>query len=255
MFICGNESCKKEVKQLRKGLCQACYRRQIRNGTTEYKTVPSLSIELITEKTVRDNDCLIWQGAIDKDGYPRYYDPTVRVETGDGLVYVRRWLLDAEKGSIVEDSCSKKLCVNKDHLNIATVSTGRKTMAGINSVKTHCDKNHELTEENIYLRKNGARSCRKCASIASRKNFFKSTYGITVEQFEQKIIDQDNLCPICSRPLETGKQSMGAVMDHDHLTLKNRDVLHSKCNIGLGHFEENIDFLLGAIEYIKKHTA
>jgi len=255
MFECGNESCKKEVKQLRKGLCQACYRRHMRNGTTDYQTVPPLSPDLIIEKTIPENGCLIWQGSVDKDGYPRYYDPTVREATGDGIVNVRRWVAQAEKGKIVEDSCDNRLCVNVHHLRIATVATGRKTMAGVNSVKTHCDSMHELTDDNVYLRKNGARSCRKCASIASRRNFFKSTYGITVEAFEQKIIDQNYLCPICSRELEYGRQSMGAVMDHDHLTLKNRDVLHSKCNIGLGHFEENIEFLLGAIEYLKKHSS
>jgi hypothetical protein len=254
MFECGNESCKKEVKQLRKGLCQACYRRQMRNGTTDYRTVLELSADAILSNMERVGDCFIWKGAIDKDGYPRYYDPTVRAETGEGLVYIRRWLVGAKKGEIVEDSCDNRLCVNANHLSKATTGTGKNTMAGINSVKTHCDKGHELTEENVYLRKNGARSCRKCASIASRKNFFKSTYGISIEEFDQKIIDQEGLCPICSRPLESGKQSMGAVMDHDHLTLKNRGVLHSKCNIGLGHFEENIDFLQGAIDYIKKHS-
>jgi hypothetical protein len=254
MPVCGNQDCEKDVAQLRKGLCQACYRRKMRNGTTEYKTVPALNMEVLISHTSEINGCYIWNGAVDKDGYPRYYDPTVRVETGEGLVYVRRWLVGAVKGEIVEDSCDNRLCVNIGHLSKATIGTGKNTMAGLNSVKTHCDKGHELTEDNVYLRKNGARSCRKCASIASRKNFFKTTYGITIEEFEQKIIDQNYLCPICTRELEYGRQSMGAVMDHDHLTLKNRDVLHSKCNIGLGHFEENIAFLQGAIDYLNEHS-
>lgn len=254
MFECGNPSCKKETKQLRKGFCQACYRRQLRNGATDYKTVPPLSTELITEKTLKDGECLIWQGATDKDGYPRYYDPTVRVETGDGLVYVRRWILGAAKGEIVEDTCDNKLCVNIDHLNVATVSTGRKTRAGTNRRRTHCSAGHAFTEENTYIRMNGNRSCRKCNTFSSKKSMYKTKYGITWEEFLAKIEEQNGLCPICSRGLEEGKQHLGAVVDHDHTTMKNRDILHSKCNIGLGHFEDNIDFLLGAIAYLKKHS-
>lgn len=254
MFICENSECNKEVKQLRKGLCQACYRRQMRNGTTEYKTVPSLSLVLISEKTIIEDECLIWQGAVDTDGYPRYYDPAIREATGDGLIYVRRWIVAAQKGDIVEDTCDNRLCVYSGHLNKATVTTGRKTRAGINKRRTHCTEGHEFTKDNTYTRINGDRSCRKCNSFASKKYMYKTKYGISWEEFLAKIEEQEGLCPICSRPLEEGKQHLGAVVDHDHTTMKNRDILHSKCNIGLGHFEDNIQYLQGAIEYLNKHS-
>jgi hypothetical protein len=42
-------------------------------------------------------------------------------------------------------------------------------------------------------------------------------------------------------------------IDHNHKTNITRELLCSSCNKGIGHFDENIDILQQAINYLKKH--
>lgn len=67
--------------------------------------------------------------------------------------------------------------------------------------------------------------------------------------------DQDNKCAICKK--EEIKKIRGEVvklmLDHDHATGKNRQLLCHLCNVGIGAFGDNIDLLSNAIEYLRKH--
>ncbi|MBE3015203.1 hypothetical protein IL992_39465 [Microbispora sp. NEAU-D428] len=168
--------------------CQACYRRWRRYGTTEKKepVKPAIRFEIIEQNSIRDESagCLTWTGATDRDGYPRYYDGTRYASGKKPLVYVRRWLLDQEysswpKGQIVEDVCGNRLCVEREHLQVATQSTGRKTMAGINSRKNECWKGHPLTEENTYLTSDGRRQCKQCRWEAAMRSQGKNPDELT----------------------------------------------------------------------------
>lgn len=42
-------------------------------------------------------------------------------------------------------------------------------------------------------------------------------------------------------------------VDHDHLTGKVRGVLCFGCNGGLGQFQDNVEWMTAAIEYIQRH--
>lgn len=60
-----------------------------------------------------------------------------------------------------------------------------------------------------------------------------------------------DFCDLCSsaRPLNKLLH-----WDHDHITGKFRGWLCSKCNLGLGYFEDNIQGLQRAIDYLKERT-
>jgi hypothetical protein len=73
----------------------------------------------------------------------------------------------------------------------------------------------------------------------------RTEYGISLEEYKDMV---GTLCPICGRSF--GEHTPH--IDHDHKTGKVRGVLCSKCNLGLGHFNDNIDILLNAIEYLRK---
>lgn len=77
----------------------------------------------------------------------------------------------------------------------------------------------------------------------------KKNYNIDLETYNQLLVDQNHKCAICKTD-ETSLSKKLSV-DHDHATGKIRGLLCQHCNLGLGHFKDNIDLLLDAIKYLK----
>jgi len=82
-----------------------------------------------------------------------------------------------------------------------------------------------------------------------RKHILKSRYGITLEQYDDMLKDQEYVCKICGTD-KLGGQGRFKV-DHDHITGKIRGLLCNLCNRGLGYFKDNIEFLTRAIQYLE----
>lgn len=87
-------------------------------------------------------------------------------------------------------------------------------------------------------------------ALTKKKHWLFHKYKITLEQYHELEISQNGVCAICHKK-ETRKGYTNLVVDHDHETSKVRGLLCDKCNRGLGYFDENIDFLVSAIEYLK----
>lgn len=62
---------------------------------------------------------------------------------------------------------------------------------------------------------------------------------------------QGSKCKICG--IHQDELIKKLVVDHDHNTGIVRGLLCDKCNRGLGHFDDNINKLLNAIEYLKNN--
>jgi hypothetical protein len=87
-------------------------------------------------------------------------------------------------------------------------------------------------------------------NINKKKNIeLIKKYGITLKQLQQMIIAQNNKCAICHSLFKNNKDTQ---VDHDHDKNIIRQLLCSKCNVGLGYFDENIERMKNAIEYITK---
>lgn len=76
----------------------------------------------------------------------------------------------------------------------------------------------------------------------------KTTYNITLEQFNEMREKQDYCCLICKKHESEFKR--GLSVDHDHATGEIRGLLCDNCNGGLGKFKDNILFLQTAIDYL-----
>ena len=72
----------------------------------------------------------------------------------------------------------------------------------------------------------------------------KERYNLTSEQYNEMLDIQNGTCLICSNP--------ACVVDHDHKTSKVRGLLCSKCNLGIGYFQDNPELLIVAAEYLMK---
>ena len=96
----------------------------------------------------------------------------------------------------------------------------------------------------------------KGGQYTSRALHLKERYGITLEEFELLIKQQNSLCAICQIPLaEPGKTGMAPVVDHDHETGLLRGILHRKCNSAIGALGDCIQGLQAAVNYLEKHRA
>lgn len=119
---------------------------------------------------------------------------------------------------------------------------------------------------NFYTQK---RQCRICIRDhqrrfrAARPDYhhgrnLKQRYGITVDEYESLIANQNNACAICEVEIPDKLEYKGkrrSVVDHNHETGEVRGILCLKCNLVLGHARENTTILYKAIVYLSERGA
>ena len=88
---------------------------------------------------------------------------------------------------------------------------------------------------------------RKCHDTAKRVN----RYGMTFQDLNNRIKDQNGKCLICKREF-SNMLPKNINIDHDHETGEVRGILCVNCNQGLGQFREDVESLKAAIEYLNK---
>ena len=90
---------------------------------------------------------------------------------------------------------------------------------------------------------------------ANRKHNLKKQYGLTIEDVEKMLKNQNYKCMICGRELflhgSSVDKSKIARVDHNHETGEIRGLLCSDCNRGIGLLKDNPLFLANAIKYLE----
>lgn len=82
----------------------------------------------------------------------------------------------------------------------------------------------------------------------NRNKTFKYKYGITIEKYEQMLLEQENKCLACERNFS---EQIRPDVDHNHLTKKVRGILCHSCNLALGYLKDNEDIIQRLLDYIK----
>jgi nitrate/TMAO reductase-like tetraheme cytochrome c subunit len=124
-----------------------------------------------------------------------------------------------------------------------------------------CGKHPSPCEECIqrnreYMRKKraGIPVERKKADWVSKRNYYlKHKYGITEKQYDEMLTSQNFGCAICKSTNTKSSAAKRLVVDHCHSTNKVRGLLCSSCNKAIGLFEDSTEFLISAIEYLKRN--
>lgn len=81
----------------------------------------------------------------------------------------------------------------------------------------------------------------------------KKQYGITIDEVNQMWDDQDGCCAICGEPEPDQPDRFQRMhVDHDHETGVVRGLLCSRCNQGLGYFQDDPDRLEAAAQYLRR---
>lgn len=113
----------------------------------------------------------------------------------------------------------------------------------------------------------GRKDCKDCKNAAARKKWKENTeasdrykkrsrerakerrYGITQEEFDVMLVNQNNKCKLCNN---TFKSSKDTHIDHCHNSSIVRGLLCNGCNMALGQFKDNVDIMENAIKYLQK---
>jgi len=102
--------------------------------------------------------------------------------------------------------------------------------------------NQKSRKKNWHKWKKKANRTRR---VGYRKSYLARQYGITQEQYNQFLIAQGGRCAIC----QTKFVKIGHI-DHDHKTGKVRGLLCFKCNVGIGHLDDDPLKVKAALDYL-----
>lgn len=119
---------------------------------------------------------------------------------------------------------------------------------------------------NKYYAANRAKIvARACAQVKKRwetdpeyrnhrrnKNYIRF-YGITLDQYNEMLMSQNNSCAICKTPQVEGTKKRLCI-DHCHDSKIVRGLLCYECNFALGKFKDDVNLLKAAIEYLEKQS-
>lgn len=85
----------------------------------------------------------------------------------------------------------------------------------------------------------------------AKDHFLKMHYGLPLGSYAKMLVEQEGKCAICRTETPGGKGRFH--VDHDHETGVVRGLLCGNCNVGIGHFRHNREFLWSAIEYLDRY--
>lgn len=128
--------------------------------------------------------------------------------------------------------------------------------------KAYAKKYYEKNKEACKERTKEHPSC-----IAAREKYRKKpetkerirnwrllqNYGITNQDYEQMLKDQDFCCAGCGLHQNVIEKKLN--VDHDHATGKIRGLLCGNCNRALGLVKDNFETLLRLHKYLRKSNA
>jgi hypothetical protein len=129
---------------------------------------------------------------------------------------------------------------------------------------TKCGEQKPLSEFTIRSdTKKHKNTCRSCVKIYSKNNHLKNSnkrknqklqkaYGISLDEKLVMFGKQHGKCEICQIAFSN---LASAHVDHCHTTGKIRGLLCTKCNPGIGFFEDCLDKLKAAQVYLEKYNS
>ena len=77
----------------------------------------------------------------------------------------------------------------------------------------------------------------------------KRMYGISNEDYQALLDAQGGVCAICHNPCVSGKR---LAVDHNHETGVVRGLLCTRCNPGIGYFQDDLALMHRAMAYLER---
>ena len=88
-----------------------------------------------------------------------------------------------------------------------------------------------------------------------RDQKYRDTFGITLEEYNRMLRQQNGVCAICFEP-ETAKRlgkTLRLAVEHCHTTGKVRGLACRRCNSTMGYVKDSSLLLRSMADYLEKH--
>jgi hypothetical protein len=126
--------------------------------------------------------CWLWVGHIQPNGYGTIRTGSL-LSDSRAMSYAHRVAYKLLVGPVpvglqVDHLCRVRQCVNPAHLEPVSpaVNTGRGSSPSTRTAREgRCQRGHDLTAENIKVRSNGKRSCRRCINLRKTVGWARRT--------------------------------------------------------------------------------
>lgn len=131
---------------------------------------PERPEDRFARQTVRNGDCLLFQGALNWGGYGKFW-------FNGRTMAAHKYAYEVAKGPVpdgatIDHLCRTRHCVEASHLEAVTLQENLQRALLRPEKRTHCPQGHEYTLENTRMvasKYNPYRSCITCSRDRSRE--------------------------------------------------------------------------------------
>ena len=130
-----------------------------------------------------------------------------------------------------------------------------------------CGETKALTEYYVNNKGNLHGKCKKCYVKKQQENYtpekgrdknLRYNYGITLEEYNTLLSNQDGKCATCGTTEPGGRKSgrgggTNVFVDHCHDTGKVRGLLCHSCNRAMGLLGDNVSVIESMIKYLESY--
>ncbi|AKL88316.1 hypothetical protein BH789_gp035 [Gordonia phage GMA6] len=138
---------------------------------TRGKQIKPTKLQAVIQAGLPKDECWLYPGALDKDGYAYAYDQTTGKSGRGARIAYRLTFGDVPDDMVVDHvsarNCVSRACVNPYHLE--AVSQATNVQRSKSSTKRSCKHGHVYTKANTYYTKEGWRQCRVCQRRRSKR--------------------------------------------------------------------------------------
>ena len=98
--------------------------------------------------------------------------------------------------------------------------------------------------------------CQECADVGLNSAYLRRNYGMDVNRYKEMLKEQNGVCKVCHKEgfVMAEHHKMKLVVDHCHETGTIRGLLCHNCNRALGLFQDSVENLSNAVNYLKGAT-